>query len=705
VSEELVVYRFTSTGVNEVAAAYRTSTKEAEKAAAAELRIRRATAAQIDRIQNRPQRRTGPMTYQDTVRAAQKAADQEVRIQQRAQDQIVNIRRRSYERAMAAQERMAERSASDSQRMLGKVGDRVGGFASGAAKYGVMAGVALTGAAARQYIKGQQVASRMAINASAAGGQAINPKEIYRSFENVSMATPGVSTEQVGTAALAFQGKRGQVLDQERLQVLATAASASGADIVDLSNAMAALNEHMDIKTVDQFKESLSALISQGARGAFELKDAAANYLELSASAGFLGMQKGVAGVRTMGGLTQLAYKGTGSPEEATTALRNVFMKLVQEAPNLKKEGVNVYDQKTGKARNVNEILVETIAKVGGKDMEAKRAGLLKMFDLRAVKAISPLMDAFASATAEGKDGIAAMNEAILNAGTESGNWADRQREAAMAQQDASAQISAAWEKVVQVVGEEVVPGLMPLIDNLPALVDSIVPLIETFADLTDGVLGFLKILPGVDSDKIERREKATKARRELINLEREMAAPSGFMGPLTEEQIAENAEKRKRQEAQKAALQYELETIDAVDKSEAAKKLEEKAKNRSLDKQVSYATGGGAAIGGAFGGTGGAALGAGVGKLAGEAAAQDQMTLRDRGLGALDLSGEGGGMSIAYEIKQQREAAAGAGGKPPEIKPPDTEKVQSAFERVAEAANALADQMNDKSRVTAGSL
>ena len=121
--------------------------------------------------------------------------------------------------------------------------------------------------------------------------------------------------------------------------------------------------------------------------------DAGALHVQkLASAANAFDIGKGPEAVAKLGGLVQIARTGTRSPQQAGTAVENIFTGLTGHQKQLKAAGVDLYDKKGGK-RDVDEVLTGgTIAKVGGSDMGAKSAGLLKIFGKQGSRAVNPLM-------------------------------------------------------------------------------------------------------------------------------------------------------------------------------------------------------------------------------------------------------------------------------------------------------------------------
>ena len=477
-----------------VSASYTQSEASAKKASTASITAREKAEAKWSSAAQK--------SADKTAKAEQRAAEQSARAQIKAREHVFQVRARydaaetkAAEKKAAAEARAAERASSSRMRALGSLGKDalLGG---GAAAIGVS--TAVVGAAARESIKLGEIANRFAINAKLAG-QNVSANQAKQNFEQVAIATPGVKSEDIGEAALAFQSKTGRSLGKGELSTLATAASASGGQVQDIAAAAASLGEKFDIKKVEDLQSALAALIDQGAKGSFELKDAAGQFEALSAAASRFGLNKGVQSVKTLGGLTQMARASTGSAEEASTAVQAMFSQLILKSGDLSKgkfggAKINVFDKK-GQSQDITKLLPEIIAKVGGKDMQKKMTGLAEIFDARGIKAISPLIEAFAAATKDGKDGMAAMQAVISKNIDTTASWATVQGAAAASQKDASAQLSVAWEQIKASVSAQVVPALLQLVPQVLALLPAIQPLIGAFGVLAEGAVKVAGIL------------------------------------------------------------------------------------------------------------------------------------------------------------------------------------------------------------------
>lgn len=353
-----------------------------------------------------------------------KEAQMEVRAEERKAKQVERIQSRTRQRRRAA---------------VGKVGSAL---YSGA---GMVAGAAaLAGGMALR----QNVALRdRAISIATQGGGDAN--DIEGKIRNAALKTTGASSDSLAGGLEAFVSKTGRLdIGKEFLDTMARISVATNSSAEEVGGAMADLFEKFDITSVEEMEDAMSTLAVQGKNGAFELKDAAKQFPKLAAAAQRLGIGKGKDAVGVLGGLTQIARRATGSPEQAASALEATFRQLTSKAPELRsKYKVGVFDEK-GQARDVRAVLAETIANVGGTDIEAKKVGLQGIFGEEGIRAISPLISTFADATARGEDGMAALRKEMDDAIEATGARAEMDADLAMQQQKSSAQLTGAWEQV-----------------------------------------------------------------------------------------------------------------------------------------------------------------------------------------------------------------------------------------------------------------
>ena len=461
--ETRVAERVAAAKQRSAAKAAEKSAKSSDKAAEAERkntirlareRVKMADEEERDRIKRE---RSATRSAEATAKARQRIGEKETRDRLRKQERDSKATARAG--AKEAKEKQAGRD-----KMVGRIGDAITGAMAGAAISAVLA----AGVAGKQSSELQTTSRRIAIAARSAGGPLADVNKLRQGFEATANATPGVKAADVADAVQRFISLTGDMDTAVKGQgVFATVSSATGADVGDVAEAAASLSQQFDIKGLEDMKEALAALTFQGKNGAFELKDAAGQFQRLAASGAAFGIPKGVKGVKTLGGLTQIARSGTGSAEQAATAVENLLTNMKVKQGELAGQGVNVYD-KAGKTRDIRDLIVESIAKVGGNDIAKKQSGLSKIFGEQGIRAINPLVakynDTFrdtkgtdAEKTAAAMARLRGEFEKAIDA---PGTYADVQDDAAIAQQDASAKMTASWEQFSSSIGTIAVPAI-----------------------------------------------------------------------------------------------------------------------------------------------------------------------------------------------------------------------------------------------------
>jgi hypothetical protein len=499
------LYRFRSEGVGDVISAFQRIGDAADKSGAkVEAAMRGATRkgggagdparAQQQRMRamdresaQRAQRnrRNADREIRELERKLQKEAQLEARAmksKERAQTahdrKLTTFRERRFraeQRAMQMQERAQDRLRQDRRERFAGMGSRALGVLRTGAMVAGAAALYAGQAAGRQHMSNRDQAIRLAIQG---GGDS---KALLKSAETASLATPGATTAGVLGATEAFVAKTGNLEAAQQFQkVFAEIAVASSAPLEEIGSAAADLFEKFDIKSIGDMEDALATLVVQGKRGAFELKDAAAQYPKLAAAASVFGF-KGKEGLKTLGGLTQIARSATGGPEEAATSLENLFKDLIKNEKEIQqKTGTSIFTDKTKRqTRDITQILPELI-----KGTKGNQAKLGEVFDIRAKRAISPLFSLFNKTIEEEQKAAAARGETVKEtellakaeqavrdkmkqAADSSGAYAEVQRDLAAAQEQSSVQLGAAWDAVVTKVGGELEPAIMKFVSML----------------------------------------------------------------------------------------------------------------------------------------------------------------------------------------------------------------------------------------------
>ncbi len=488
----------------------------------------------------------------DQEKAAKAGATAEIREIKRvasAREHVFQIQQRH----MAAEARAAGKIADSRRNAIGRGADSAAGSVLGFIKGGAIAAggvsAALIGSAARESMKLGELAARISINARGAGEKGVDPNVLRREFEATAIATPGQSATDIAEAVSKFVSLTGDLETARKGQsTFATVASATGANVGDVAEAAASLSSQFKINTPEKMQEVLSALTYQGKGGAFELKDAAAQFQGLAASGASFGIEQSVNGVRTLGGLTQVARGGTQSAEEASTSVQGILTMLKTNGDLLKKEGVDVYSRDAnGKAtgtRNLTDVLVDSISKVGGSNLDDKNSKLSSIFGKIGIKGLNPLIGTFQSAYqgAKGSDNerlaiaTKAVRDQMEKAINVTGTYADVQADAASAQQSSSATLSGAWEGLKASVSEQLTPSLVALVPKIADLAPSLGRAIEMVALFADGLFGLISFLE--EKGIIEKSEKGTKGGAdEALKANEAERAKILSAGPVTPEE------------------------------------------------------------------------------------------------------------------------------------------------------------------------
>lgn len=314
-----------------------------------------------------------------------------------------------------------------------------------------------------------ELANRLSISARGAGEKAVDPAELQKEFFQIAQDVRGITGEQAGLAAARFVQMTGDLKTaRSSLKDFAVAASASGADMESVAGTTAAISQQFGITDPGQIRDTLAALIYQGKSGAFELKDAADLFPRLAAAGAAFGLDKGIGGVKTLGGLTQIAMTGTGKGETAATAVENLLTNLKIKSGDLKQAGVKVFEG--GKTRDLPSILIEAIAKVGGKNVEKKQAGLSQIFGEQGIRAINPMVSKFNDvfrATGSTEKAMQSLRDMINSSISAPGTWADVVEDSAQAQQANSARMTASMERIKAALSTTLLPKLADFAEGL----------------------------------------------------------------------------------------------------------------------------------------------------------------------------------------------------------------------------------------------
>ena len=531
---------------------YEVAQKAAERSKVQEARVAERTRQQEARSQERARQqetKQAERTRQQEARQQDKARSQETRARQqetrakeRESEAWNRARQKAAEKAMAVETRAADRTAKEQSRIVARQqqqqqvawqkyekqraadakkyqgaqeapggggmsmwevakGTMVGGLAA----RGVMMAVDTVKSAARSVADLQEAANRTSISARQAGQDFVDPTALIKDVQAAALGAPGQKAADIMQALQGFVSLTGELkTGRESAGTFATVAAATGSNVGDVSQAAASIYNQFGLKTKEEMQDVLASLTFQGKTGAFELKDAASQFQRLAAAGASFGLS-GAKGVKTIGGLAQIARTGTGSAAQTTTAIENIFSNLIAKSAILKKQGVNVYD-KTGKTRDVTEVLLESIVKSGKGDFEKKGQILQQVFGDQGIRGVRPLLAKYqteyqgvrnkggteAEAAAAG---LKRLREEIDKSVNAPGAWAEVQKDAAQAANDVNAQTTKAFEAVQA------------------SLTRTVTPAVAAFAVALEGVVKYLTdkgLLKGPEDDVDAKRNRQT---------------------------------------------------------------------------------------------------------------------------------------------------------------------------------------------------
>lgn len=355
-------------------------------------------------------------------------------------------------------------------------------------------------------------AQALSVNAKKGGGRYTSTGLLEAQAYATAADVKGTTADQALDAMSAFVTLTGDLKTaQSSISTFATASKASGADMKDVAEATASISKQFQIVDPKQIKDVLAAMIYQGKEGAIMLPEMAAGLQKIAAAGAAFGVSKDVGGVRKLGGLVQMARGGTGSAEQAFTAVEAVFRGLTEKGKELKAAHVNVYEGHGASkhTRSIDDILVDVVSKAGGKDIGKKNAVISQIFGSEGMRAISPMVGIYQSAFANAKGqgggpatdaertaaGVEALRKALGDLTTAAGTWGDVEEDAAKNQAATSAKLTASWESLKSKVSASVLPALGRLVDKFDDMdggADTFVTMLEESVEalgaLTDAI-------------------------------------------------------------------------------------------------------------------------------------------------------------------------------------------------------------------------
>lgn len=270
------------------------------------------------------------------------------------------------------------------------------------------------------------------------------------------------------------------------------AATAYKAEIDDLGKATFAAHDNLKVP-IEQTGKALDVMAQAGKSGAFEVKDMAQYFPELTASMQSLG-SKGVPAVADLAAALQITRKGAGDSASAANNLQNLISKINagDTIKNFAKFGIDI-PAAMKKAAKDGRSPIEEIVRLTQQATGGDQAKLSSLFgDMQVQQALRPLMSAFTEYQAIRSDALAAN-------GTVNTDFADRMSDSA--EKVKKLQIQA--KDLSTTVGDQLLPMVGSISDRFSKWGDSIAGVAERHPNLTraagvaTGVLAALFLVVG----------------------------------------------------------------------------------------------------------------------------------------------------------------------------------------------------------------
>ncbi len=256
---------------------------------------------------------------------------------------------------------------------------------------GLIGGAAI-GMAAKKVVEFDAKLARLAIQAG------LSKKEMFALKDELYAI--GKATNQYPTDLLAgidaivqrtgnFKYAVGSLRD------MGIVASATGASMADIGATASNLQEKMGIAK-DEVLSIFDILSAQGKAGAFTIQDMSTQFEKLLSAAMRFEI-KGVEGMRSFGAFLQIAKRGAGSTEQATTSVERTIADLLAKHKQIRRlTGFSIIDPEKSKAagrsvmKDFDLVMKEIITRTNGDEIK-----LSKIFGGESIRAITPLAASF----------------------------------------------------------------------------------------------------------------------------------------------------------------------------------------------------------------------------------------------------------------------------------------------------------------------
>ena len=527
-----------------VAQAQRAGVRTAEQSARADSRATERAAREkvqamvrADRTiaQSRAQgAREAERIMRDEAKAAKQTADAQIREAKRASDG----KAREAEKSRAAADRTSARSAAymsrvrerslnmadryqdqqTKQRETARVeaGERRWGYAR-AAGQGAMQGVStlargaqslagtmtalgggFTVADALSARVGQERQAAYLSNKSTVGGAArVSVDSILGDVKKVSAET-GTDQDEVIKAWSSYVDKTGDFAGgKKNVSTFAKIAKATGASVTDVASSAGQLAVQNKGLKPAEMQQMLLDVVSQGRQGSVDMPELAKAAGKITkSSASYAGSQTD--NQRSLLGLSQIAMRTSGSPEEAATVLTNISADAMKHNGDVTSAlGKGTFNEKGQIASSPQQFIADVMGATGG---NLTKIGDMK-FGARSMKMFSALAptfnDAESSALASGaskKDASAAGKAAVLSDmnGMIGAKYTEKDlnKDFGEIMKTSAEQFEGAVRNLKTEVGEKLVPELVKLVPVLQQLVPPLSKFLDEMISVANWAAG-----------------------------------------------------------------------------------------------------------------------------------------------------------------------------------------------------------------------
>lgn len=519
---EPIVIDFVARGVKEIEAAFASveqrmlgfekaasaatekESKKRQKAAQDEAKAREKLLGNVPKVTETAEKGATAATDKETkarLRAEEKAAKAREQIVRnsslmagRLAKQQADAEIREIDRVARHREQIAKTLAGKASASVGRAVGGVSNLVGGALTVG--GGFAIADSVRRQ-LHAETAAAQLA-NAAYVPGDVTKPRQdpadIMAHASRVA-ATTGIDKAELIEAQHQYVAKSADFAgSKENLEFFAKLSKGSGAQLTDIMKAAGSIRVQNPNMSAQQMKDTMLAIVAQGRQGSIEISDLAKSAPVITAtSAMYAGNQTDVQ--RKLLGLSQVAARATGSPEEAATSVSRLGTDALKHADVMKAMGVKF---EGGNIQSPEQMIEAVLSSSKGNLQHIMKVGHRAGFDARSLRVFEPLAQEYQQAREtflqkNPKDQAGAEKAGLNAAMTDVKNLMGSRYTEKEANEDFATVMATpaekfrvALEKLETVIGDKAEPELEKLADKLPELIPEITKVIESMGKLAE---------------------------------------------------------------------------------------------------------------------------------------------------------------------------------------------------------------------------